>query len=210
MAINDSYKHEIYRKSIHLSSLWIVFLIWFFDKNISITILGTLTFLILATEILRHKIDFIAIIYNKIFGSILRDHEKEAHNKFSLSGGFYVLAAALISVIIFPQIIAIAAITIMLISDTAAALIGRKFGKHKLMTKSVEGSLAFFLSAIIVIYVLYRLTGYDINFLISGIIASVFATLIELFAKQIKIDDNITITLTVGAIMTAYVHFLPI
>ena len=63
--------------------------------------------------------------------------------------------------------IVLTAFAILIVSDTAAALIGRKFGKHPFHGKSVEGTTAFFISALIVVAiapkVLYLPTEYVIG-----------------------------------------------
>jgi dolichol kinase len=92
----------------------------------------------------------VAKIFYTIFGFLLRQHEVDTGKK-NLNGATYVLISALICVIIFPKIFFVTAFTILIISDSLAALIGRKFGRHKLFAKSLEGTLAFFISASIVI-----------------------------------------------------------
>ncbi|MCK7523378.1 MAG: hypothetical protein MZV64_39855 [Ignavibacteriales bacterium] len=63
------------------------------------------------------------------------------------------LLSALICALIFPKVIFVTAFSILIISDTMAALIGRKFGKRKFLRKSLEGTLSFFISASIVVII---------------------------------------------------------
>jgi dolichol kinase len=52
---------------------------------------------------------------------------------------------------LFGKEVATIALTVMLISDSAAALIGRSIGKVKIYeNKTLEGTLAFFCTAIII------------------------------------------------------------
>ena len=93
----------------------------------------------------------------------------------------------------------------MLISDSASALIGRKFGKIKILSKSLEGSIAFFVSGIATVSLISYLTNQSINFWIASVFAVLVATIIELISKDIiKIDDNLSIVLT----MTLVINFL--
>ncbi len=75
-----------------------------------------------------------AKIFYKVFGFLLRKHEIDKEKK-NLTGATYVLISALICALIFPKVIFVTAFTILIISDTMAALIGRKFGKHKIFKK---------------------------------------------------------------------------
>jgi dolichol kinase len=190
----NNFKHEIKRKLFHLSSLWMVFVIYFFDKKISLTIFFTLSLLIFICEISRKYFTPLAKLYHKIFGKILRKHEENG----ALSGAFYMVVAAFICSLFFPKIIAATSLTVTLISDSCAALIGRKYGKHKILNKSLEGSIAFLLSAMLIISFSYDIYS---NF-IPILITSFLAMLIEIFSGKIKIDDNFTITLTTAILLT--------
>jgi magnesium-transporting ATPase (P-type) len=93
--------------------------------------------------------------------------------------------------------------TVMLTGDAAAALIGRKFGKHKLVNgKSLEGTVSFVITA----YIFMALTGIcnamPVCFYILGIFAVIAGAVVELFTAQLKLDDNFTIPLTVGAVLS--------
>ena len=101
--------------------------------------------------------------------------------------------AALLLVLFFPKIIAVTAFSLVAVSDTLAAIVGKSFGKHRFGQKSVEGSAAFFLSALVVVSFVPGL-----NFFI-GIIMAITATLTEAFMVRVgefKIDDNLSIPLS--------------
>lgn len=182
--MQNSYKYEIYRKLIHLSSLWMVFAIYFLDKKLSLTIFLTLTILIFGVETLRKNSSLLEKTYQSLFGKVLRNHEQEG----AFSGAFFVLCAAFLSTLFFSKNIAAASLSVMLISDSAAALVGKKLGRYKFFDKTIEGSAAFFVSAILVLLIFY-------DYLIPIIATAFLATITELFAKKIKVDDNLTITL---------------
>lgn len=195
--MND-FTNELWRKSIHLSSLWMAVAIWHLDRTTALFLFGLMLAGLLACELLRTRWTPFTTIYNKIFGRILRAHEKK---KFT--GAFYVVLSAFLAVLLFNKTIAITSLGIMLISDSMAALIGKKFGRTPIAGKSMEGSLAFLLSALAVVYVTGKLGHEDPSFFYSGMAAALTATITELFGKKLKIDDNLTITLTSGAVLTA-------
>jgi dolichol kinase len=89
-----------------------------------------------------------------------------------------------------------------------AALIGRKFGKHKLFYKSWEGTLAFFFSASIVIFFTPKLQGSFTEYLI-GIIASMIGAIVENISFGFA-DDNLSIPISISLTMwILYILLLP-
>ena len=111
----------------------------------------------------------------------------------------YVLAAAIICTLLFSKPIAAIALTVMLISDTCAALFGKAFGTRNLYKgKSLEGTVAFFLSALF-INMLYEPV---FHFTYAGVIACTVATLAEMFEDKLEIDDNLSIPLFIGIILS--------
>jgi len=50
-----------------------------------------------------------------------------------------------------PKVVFITAFSILIISDSSAALIGRRFGRRKFLRKSLQGAGAFFVTALIVV-----------------------------------------------------------
>jgi len=197
---NISYGQEILRKLIHLSSLWMPVTIYFLEYKYAVILFSLVFFIVFLSEILRLNSPFFRKIFNYFFGNILREHETNDSAKFA--GAFYVCFAVLIALALFPKIIAVTAISIMLISDTASALIGRRLGKTKILSKSLEGLLAFIIFGLFTVSFIYYFTNQHLSFLIAGYIGAIVAGFIELISKDIlKIDDNITIVLSCAVVM---------
>jgi dolichol kinase len=200
------YQHEIARKGIHLFSLSIPIIYFFISRQLALCLLLPITTLFIVIDTARYFIPTVARWFYYWFGWLLRRHETDVTNK-RLSGASHVLISASLCVLCFPKIIAINAFTILIISDTASALIGRRFGKHRFLAKSLEGSSAFFISAVIVIIVSPKIDSLPMEYFI-GIIAAAIGTVVE--ALPIKIDDNLSIPITVGfALWALYALFLP-
>ena len=89
----------------------------------------------------------------------------------------------------------------MIFGDTFGKIFGLAFGKHKILNKTVEGSLAYLGCILICCYVLYTLMDISPYILIFG---GISAPLIELFSMGM--NDNITVPIFSGSIM--YVVFL--
>jgi len=201
------YKDELFRKLIHLFSLSIPIVYYFISTETATIILGILAAIALFIDMGRFIHPETGKIFYKMFGFLLREHELD-HKKKNLNGATYVLISALISVLIFPKVIFISAFSILIISDSAAALVGRKFGRHKFLSKSLEGTLTFFVSACIVILFTPKVSGFFEEYLI-GFIAAFVGAIVENISFKL-VDDNLSIPLSVGfAMWGLYLALLP-
>lgn len=201
------YKDELFRKLIHLISLSIPIVYYFITTETAAIILGILAAFAFILDLGRYLHPETGKIFYKMFGFLLREHELD-HTKKNLNGATYVLISALISVLIFPKVIFISAFSILIISDSAAALVGRKFGRRKFLQKSFEGTLTFFVSACIVILFTPKVSGFFEEYLI-GFIAAFVGAIVENVSFKL-VDDNLSIPLSVGFTMWGlYLALLP-
>ncbi len=194
---NIEYTAEIARKGIHLSSLSIPVIYYFIERDLALQLLVPITFAFLTVDLLRYYHTPTSELFYKVFGFMLRKHEQDGNTK-RFNGATNVLIAATLCVILFPKLIVLTAFTILIVSDTFAALIGRKFGKRKFLQKSAEGSLTFFITALIVVIVTPKVERSATEYLI-GAIAAVAGTIVE--AGSWKIDDNLSVPFSVGIVM---------
>lgn len=195
-----SYKQELLRKGIHLSSLSIPIIYGFIMRETALLILFPLTVLAFIIDIGRHYVPAIRSVMHTIIGNMLRPHELDSNRKL-LNGATYVLLSACLCVFAFPKIIAITAFSILIISDTASALIGRKWGKRKFLDKSAVGSIAFVVSALIVVVIIGLLWNLSPIFYLIGAIAAVVGAIVEAASIRLQMDDNFSIPITVGIIL---------
>jgi dolichol kinase len=201
------YRDEVVRKLIHLCSLSIPIIYYFISKQNAIIILSIIAGFVIIIDLSRYYFKSLAKVFYHMFGFLLREHEVD-HKKRNLNGATYVFISALICVIIFPKVFFITAFSILIISDTVAALIGRKFGKHKFLAKSLEGTLSFFISASIVVLFTPKIEGNMTEYLI-GFFAAAVGAIIENISFGFA-DDNLSIPISVGLTMWAlYLIFLP-
>ena len=206
------YWEEIKRKLIHLSSLWMVAATIFLPRIFAHgrwICSGILLFCLLITLILEHDYanggKYLGRLYGKLFKNMLRAEVKPG--QWIVSGGAPVLMAALLLNLIFPPLIAAASMAVMLTGDAAAALVGRKFGKHKLVNgKSLEGTLAFVLTGVLAAGVCISAVG--VSSLLPYVLpAVILAALAELFQKQLKVDDNFSIPLVTAGFLQLALRF---
>ncbi|MBR5154399.1 MAG: hypothetical protein IKW58_01595 [Alphaproteobacteria bacterium] len=199
--VPKEYRKEVYRKGIHLSSLWIPALIYFGG-----TLIASLTFLFLMLgELLLEYGNYkrwrwARIIFSLPFSFALRNKERQ-RKKFVLTGGFYVLSSSLMCTLLFSNNIATLALTVMLISDTLAALVGKALGQRKIYReKTLEGTVAFFMSSLIIMMLFNPIY----TFTYASVIACFFAVIMELFEKFFELDDNFSVPLVIGFILTIF------
>ena len=191
-------KKELYRKSIHLSSLWIPLFIYFVHPGVSIVFFSLLFVGNVLIEYGNYKkYPWARRTFGSLFFRMLRNKET-THGKFQVSGSLYVLLAAIACTLLFPQPVAVISLSVMLISDTSAALFGKAYGTRKLYkNKSLEGTVAFFLSALIV----NMLREPIYHFTYAGVIACAAASFAEMFEDKLEVDDNLSIPLVVGTVL---------
>lgn len=194
-----TYFEELKRKGIHLSSLWmVVAIILIPDWRITAAIFAVL---LVITLLFEHAYacnwPVMAPMYGFFFRKMLR--KPPAPGAWIVSGGAYVLAAALLVVILYAPLAAAGALAVMLTGDAAAALVGRRFGRHKAPNnKSYEGVAAFIVVGAVALSILFAVTGAPCKFYFAGYLALFLAAAAELFEKQLRLDDNFSIPLIVG------------
>ncbi len=131
----------------------------------------------------------------RLFQPVAHPHESWRIN----SATWYATALVLLALTGNP-VVQTTAVVVLGVGDPVAALVGRRFGKHKLINgRSVEGSSAFFVSsAIAVVGVLLALHGLPLaTVLVIALAGALPATFAELLSK--RVDDNLTIPLSAAA-----------
>nr|WP_245250281.1 diacylglycerol/polyprenol kinase family protein [Thermococcus stetteri] len=125
----------------------------------------------------------IELIENHI-EAITRPHERER-----VAAHIYFAVASFIVVYFFPMKVAVGAITVATLGDALAAIIGKSLGRHRFSNgKSLEGSLAYFITALLV---LIPLMG-----LIPSLVGAAVGTLVEFY--NLPPDDNFSNQLAVS------------
>lgn len=194
--IEDNYRAEVARKLFHMTSLAFPAIYYFINKPSALQILIPITLLILVMDIAKkfHRPSGEAFI--RVFGYIMRRYERDTQLK-SLNGVTCFFIAASVATFVFPKYVTIMSFLMLTFSDTASALAGRRFGRTKIRGRSLEGSLAFVATAVIVILLTPKIEYRTGEYLIAGIAAIVGAAT-ELLSGDL-INDNIVIPLCIGA-----------
>ena len=185
-----TYHQEIYRKFIHLSSSVIALALWYFGKETFLPWLIGVAIILPLLDYGRHHIDLLRRIYIYFFTVFTRPIEYR-----NLSGASWVVIGAALTTIIFNENTAIIGLLVLSLADSAAAIIGLKFGNTHLFNKSLEGSAAFFIVAFLIVFSLSP------AFFLINLIAVSAATTIELFSTA-RMNDNLFIPLVTAFILT--------
>ncbi len=205
-AATIDYRNELARKAIHLFSISIPVIYFFIPRWLALCLLLPVTAAFVTIDLARYHIPAVSRWFYRWFGWLLRRHEVDSTRK-RLNGASNVLISASLSVLLLPKIIAINAFAILIISDTTSALIGRRFGRHRFFGKSLEGSAAFFISAVAVVLLTPKVSSLVYEYVI-GIVAAAVGTVIE--ALPIRIDDNLSIPIGIGfTLWGLYAWLLP-
>jgi dolichol kinase len=185
-----SIRTEIKRKSIHLFTTVIPFLYFFFLNKEQILLIciilstGFLTF-----DLLRIYNRTAKRIFMQIFAGLLRDNEKSG----KLTGATLLFLGMTLSVCLFPEQIAVTAMVFLTLADPVAAIAGKRWGSVAIFNKTMQGSMGFFLTAVLLTMLVW-------GFSWQGIVVAGTAAVIELLPLQV--NDNITIPVVSGILMS--------
>lgn len=194
-----SFGSELVRKGTHMGALAIPGSYYILDltKSEMLLIWGAAAALMIFIDIARLRgWPFWERLTPKFVANMIRPHETVG----DFTGATYILMAVCLTVALFDRPIAVAALGFIIVGDTLAALIGRRFGRHRFGHKSVEGSLACLAGTLLVAALAPEVPA------IIGVSGAVVAAVAE--ALPWKIDDNISVPLLSGLTMTLATRIL--
>lgn len=181
---------ELGRKAIHLGALVMPIGLWFVPMLYARLILFGFFLLLAFLDIARWTDTRFSRFLRRSLHLVLRPHERRR-----FSGGTYILAAGALCSILYPKPVAVAVLICIILGDTAAVFVGRSVGRVRIGAKTLEGSLAFFLASLAGIL---WIPGLPLNVKVFG---AAVAAVVE--ALPIPMDDNLTVPLAAGAVMSS-------
>jgi len=179
---------ETKRKLIHLSALSIPISYYFVPEYISKPALFSVTGGFVVVEALRLSFPSLKILFMNVARSLIREHELT-----TLTGSTYLLISSSTCVLLVRKEIAIAAISYLILGDSVAAIVGKRFGKVRVFGKTLEG---FFACFIMCLAIGLLIPGIDLHVAVVGALT---ASLVELL--PIRVDDNLRIPLIAAGVM---------
>lgn len=211
-------KEEINRKLLHVVSGTLIpagiFYIPMLDGCSALTpviVLGILALGSIVLEYLRFHNTAVQKAFIAMGSSMLRTSEKN-----SFTGSTYIFISAFLCSVIFfnhPHI-AFIALSLFILGDAVAALVGISMGRIKIGKKSLEGSAACFLLGLVLFIFVYPQIPMLLDRWHGAVplplvfIASFSNTIFELFpigfGKKLSINDNLSVPLITGLILLVF------
>ena len=178
---------ELFRKTLHfvLLGAYIPLVFAFDEWWMAVLFSALLILLLFPSLLLAEKIP--------MFSSFVNERKKgEFKSSMVLAVGMMIISVAVCWGVFGDRYLVLASVYAWGIGDALAALIGKRFGKHKITwsiadgKKSVEGSLAMFLCAFLSVFtVLILRGGATVPLCIcTSILAAALCTLAELCSKN--------------------------
>ncbi|MDF2965679.1 MAG: hypothetical protein K0Q51_1067 [Rickettsiaceae bacterium] len=199
MQIPDNILPEAKRKIFHSIGLIFPLIYYFASKLPMVTTLFIITIIVVYIDNLRHTNIQLQTKIEKLFNIIMRPEERSGTR--NLSGISYLLSGLFLSGLLFSKSIAIIAWSVLIVSDSFAAITGKAIGKPYLGNKSIEGSIAFFTTAVMLSLTLVGILGQPATFS-AIVISALITTYIELYSEKIGINDNFIIPISFGLSFT--------
>lgn len=179
---------ETARKTIHIAAAVVATgITWRAPHRVAVAVIAGAALLALTIELARMYVPLIRRAFYRAFGFMLRPHE--AHR---LTGATTLAVGFAAAVLLFPPHIAAIGLLYAGIGDAAAAIIGRRWGRHRTARgKSLEGSAAFFVTAV--------LAGWAAPAIgvLPAVLAAFATTLLETASPPI--DDNLYLPVVAAA-----------
>lgn len=184
---------ELKRKSLHTGTAALPLFYYFGAPRNTILLVSLFLFCgFLIADLLRMYFPLARKYFLRVFSVLLREEERQNR----LTGATNLFAGMSLSFFLFDKENAVAAVLFLCLADSAAAVIGRVFGSRQFAGKSLQGSAAFFITAVAIGFCTIR-TGWDI----AGV--ALAATIVEFLPLQI--NDNLSIPLVSGFLLQTFV-----
>jgi dolichol kinase len=184
-------RDEVVRKLIHVATVAIPVLVWVLPSAAAFALLTVGVVAAVAVEIARSRVRWARYHFLIRTRRLLRYGERRR-----FAGATYMAFAYFAAFVLFPRPVAVLAMLYNGLGDTAAALVGKRWGSHRMSWgKSFEGAAAaFFVNAALGA----AIPGIS---LAAGLVGAAAAATLEFL--PLPLDDNIRTTLGGGVALWA-------
>ncbi len=182
-----SLRREAARKVFHVASVVLPLAVWILPRPVGVAALTTLAATALLVDWTRLRFRAARYHFLRRTRAMLRPHERRG-----LAGATYMAVAYALSLLLFPtKEIAVAAMLYNGLGDASAALVGKRFGRHRTAWgKSWEGFAA---ALVVCLAVGVAVPGIPFP---AALLGALVAAAVEL--APLPVDDNVRVTLAGG------------
>lgn len=191
-----SYAAEIGRKALHLLALVIPLGMWMLGTPLALYVLGGCASVAVIADVARAYSAGFNDWIRTIFGALMRAEElPEVGTRITFNGATCVLVGAALLTLLFPLRVAVPVLTMTMLADAAAALVGRRLGRHSWgsLSATVEGSTAFVVTGLAVMAAFPSLA------LLPAVFGVIVAAVVE--AVPFPVNDNIRVPLIAALVV---------
>ncbi|MCS7171018.1 MAG: phosphatidate cytidylyltransferase [Aquificaceae bacterium] len=176
---------ETRRKVFHLFAL----LLWLPPLYLFPGWLLTLLFVIV---IVMNLITLLRLWEDRLRPYYLFVYKLERRRNYSKPGiqALWANLGIFLSFLLFGRESALVAVVVLAVGDAFASVVGMRYGRRRIGERSIEGSLAFFFSTLLVLALLIGLW--------KALLVSFFSALVELL--PLRLDDNFTVPIVAGLV----------
>jgi dolichol kinase len=198
----DKLVTEVKRKAIHLTGLSVPFGILVFGQKFTASMIALALLVALAVEVQRLK--------GKIRLPEVRHHEEK-----KVAGYIYYIVGSLITVILFPPMIAVTAMLLLSLGDTVSGLVGSilenanvRGCNEKWRMKPLPIVVAMFIACLSIGHIAsVSVTNLGFPVYLAGAIGATIADSMAIIICSRALDDNFAIPVFSGAIMSVTALF---
>jgi dolichol kinase len=158
------------------------------SRGIAVAGLSVLTLAAFAIDALRLSNPRANEIFFRAFGKLASPREARR-----IASSTWYMVGILAVVAVFPREVAISAILVLGLCDTAAAWVGRRLGRRPFLGGTLEGSLAFFAVGVVILATRHAWP--------AALAAAAAAALAE--RRSWPLDDNLAIPIASAAVIQA-------
>jgi len=203
---------ETFRKLTHLFALIAPLVAWMIGTKNSLGIIIPLAMTGVGTDYLRVRSPGFKAFIERNFGRMMRTHELPAIGEpVILNGATWTTMAFMLLLLVFDLEIVVTMFSVCMIGDGAAAMIGRRIGRHKWGRSgcSVEGSVAYFIFGVTTAILIGGGGLLEIGPFSFPLLSLVAGTAVGTIAEivPIPIDDNMAAPVGAAASMAMVLQF---
>lgn len=195
-AASLSYTGELGRKALHLLALSIPLGMWWLGMPVALYVLAPAALLAVTADVARAYSESFNALIRWIFGSLMRAQELPAvRTGVRFNGATCVLIGAALMAVLFPLRVAVPVLTMTMLADAAAALVGRRLGRHPwgTLAATVEGTGAFVVTGLAV---MACFPAVSFSPALAGVLAGAGAE-----ALPLPVNDNIRVPVVAGLVV---------